>query len=158
MAFMKGLEHDGTNKDTGRPQFLAKSEDDSVITILLGESPTSKLWSFWWESKSFLDISNFHGYSITEMAQGANISRTSLYKIFGHFIDNEWIIPSKYLKGIQYYKLNKNHFIVRELLKLLSLFIIANMQVEAAKEIAMDELAKEQKNYQGLSTKLKRRN
>ena len=132
MTFEKGYTHDGTNKKTGRPEFLNEGKD-SVISDLIGNSPQAKLWSLAWEWR---DMDG----TISDFAQCAGMSRTSLYTVWQKFLDNEWIIPSRYEKGVQYYKFNKNHFLVKDITQLLEKHLFAHLEILAAKELAMDKI------------------
>ena len=99
----------GFDKKTKRPEFSGGDEDwnDTIVLQTLGDSPTARVWQFLWEWQ--------HGWneSFSNIAKGAGISRNSLYKIWNYFIDNEIIIPTKYVKGVQLYGTNKNSLLFK---------------------------------------------
>jgi len=132
----KGLTHDGNNKKTGRPEFLVNDKNNgTIVSELLGDSPTGKLWSYLWE------IKDAYALTLKDLSECAGISRTSLYRIMPIFIKYEWVIPAKIEKNVQYYKLNKNHYIARQMLKLITDHVLAATEIILAEEEAMDKVA-----------------
>ncbi len=147
MAFDKGWTHDGYNKKTGRPEFVGDEKSDDVISLILGESPTAKLWAELWVWGPDIDG------TLSDLANCANISRTSLYKILPTFLKHEWIIPSRYVKGLQYYKLNSKHFIVRDMINLLNNHVQSNVEMELAADKIKEKFYKKKKHSRGVEVK-----
>lgn len=135
----KGWTHDGYNKKTGRPEFSVSHKSSDRISEFLGESPTAKLWSLLWELGYNIDG------TLSDLANCAGISRTSLYKILPSFIDNEWIIPSRFVRGVQYYKSNSNHYIVKDMISLLNKFVMDDFEIEVVAEQTRDKIHKKHK-------------
>jgi len=139
----KGLKHTGYNKKTGRPEFLVTGEGPDMVSELLGESPTVKLWTLLWEWGSG-DIDGTR----SDFARCGNISRTSLNNILPTFLEHEWIIPSRCEKGTQYYKLNKHHFVAKALISVIREHVYTNLGISMAEEDAKDEMYLEWKKKQ----------
>ena len=135
----KGWSHCGYNKKTGRPEFVSDGNSTTVVEEALGNSPTAKIWSLLWEWRH--DIEG----TLTDIAKCAGISRTSLYKVWDYFERNEIIIPAKYKQGVQYYKLNKNSYIGKQMINLLDLIIEDHVEKTLAMENVKDKLSKEYK-------------
>lgn len=143
------VEHRGYDED-GRPSFV--SENDGPCTdILFGESPTARIWShmFCWKTLSLGAISH--------IAEGASISRTSLYKVWHNFINNEWIIPDKKYKGCQYYKVNMKHPIVIQMFKLQNVFLADHLNMTIAEYDASKERYKIQRKKKKDASKKNKR-
>ena len=144
----KGLTHDGWDKKTNRPEFLSEGKH-TIIEDILGESPTAKIWGLLWEWQTWAEGTK------SDIAQCAGISRTSLYKVLPWFLENEIIIPSKYEKGVQYYKFNKNHYLADQMLTLLHLFIYDNIEKTMVMEEVKNKLAKQYKKIKAKKTQIK---
>jgi len=138
----KGLEYTGMDKKTKRPQFVARTEknEDTLISDLIGDSPTGKLWSYLWETRDLM-------FDMKDMIDGSGNSRSAIYIVLPRFIKNEWVIPFKIEKRTQLYKLNKNHYIVKQMLRLLDDHANAAFELISAEEQARDRIAlKHRKN------------
>lgn len=129
----KGYTHDGNDKKTGRPEFLVTGQQD-MISELLGDSPTAKLWSLLWTWQDGLDG------TLSDLANCSGISRTSLYKILPTFLKYDFIIPSRYEKGVQFYKMNNKHYIVKEMMHLLDNHVDSSFQLGIAEDEVKDKL------------------
>ena len=139
MVFQEGWTHNGYNKKTGRPEFVGDEHVDSVIDELLGNSPTGRLWSLLWEWKDIDGTKH-------DMGNCGNLSKPSLYKVLPTFLKYEWVIPSRKVGGIQYYKLNLQHYLVKQMLKVIDMHIEANVHIISAEEEVKDKLALKYKN------------
>lgn len=128
----------GYNKKTGRPEFVGTEKCSSQVDILLGESPAAKLWGYMWENQE-LDG------PIIMFYEGAGVTRPTLMKVFPEFQEQEWIICSRVVRGVQYFKVNTRHYIVKEMLDLIGKFTINNVHVELAKDAVRDKQAIENK-------------
>lgn len=147
----KGLTHDGNNKKTGRPEFLCGEKSSTQFDVLFGDSPAGKLWGFMWEARDF-------DGPIKWFVEGAGVTRPTLMKVFPDFLDQDWIICSRVVRGIQYYKINVNHFIVKDMLLLMSKFIHANTEMLMAKEDVKDKLALKYKKKKPRKKKVVKKN
>lgn len=135
----KGLKQDGYDKKTGRPEFEVLAKGNCDITLdLLGDSPAAKMWSH-------ITVMGELDWSLSDAAEGAGISRTTLYKIWPMFEDNEFIIPSRVFKGVQLYKFNKTNYIANSMSHLISLFVHNKIQEITVIEDVRDKQAIENK-------------
>lgn len=142
------LKHTGWDKKTGRPQFLVESQGPSVMEEILGESPTARVWGYLFVWKTLAEGTK------SGIAKRARISRTSLYKVWPFFIDNEIIIHSKFEKGKQYYKLNEKNYLANKMFETLALFFYAHVEKTVALTLAKDKIAME---FKKIETKRKKR-
>lgn len=129
----EGYTLDGYNKKTGRPEFEVSGNVQTVISDILGISPHAKLWSLAMEWEGAFDG------TMTDLAECSGIGRTSLYKIIPSFVGNEWIIPSRMDKKVQYYKFNMRNPFVNKMVRLLKDFLNYSVEVEMAMQEAMDK-------------------
>ncbi len=54
-------------------------------------------------------------YNISDIAEGAEIGRTTLFRIFGDLLKNEIIIPTRVIGNAKLFKLNEDNIFVKKL-------------------------------------------
>ena len=86
-------------------------ENKSLFLKQFGDTPQLRILDF------FID-NHFFDFPLTEMARGSNISYNSLKLILPQFIENGIILKTRRIGKSDYYKLNIDNLIVKNLMKL----------------------------------------
>lgn len=86
-------------------------KEKSILLELFGKTPELKVIEFLLDNNTF-------DYTKKEIANGAGISRPTLYRFFDKLVDSGLVIKTRKIKGTQLYKLNLNSPIVKRLMEL----------------------------------------
>jgi hypothetical protein len=70
-------------------------------------------------------------YSITDIAEGAEIGRTTLFRIWEDLIQNKIIIPTRQIGNAKLYKLNIENSFVRKMIEIFDEIILKRKKVVA---------------------------
>ena len=70
-------------------------------------------------------------YSITDIAEGAEIGRTTLFRICEDLIQNKIIIPTRQIGNAKLYKLNIENSFVRKMIEIFDEIILKRKKVVA---------------------------
>ena len=97
--------------------------EKSLLVEFLGESPLTKVLDFLMENSIF-------DYTKTEIAEGAGISRTSLYRIWEQLESYDIVQVSRTIGNTKLYRLNESSPIVKELRALEKKLILHGAQRE----------------------------
>ena len=89
----------------------------TIFTKALGDSPKIKVLEFLIEGRE-LD------YSITDIAEGSGISRTTLFRIWEDLIVSKIIMPTRTIGNSKLFRLNMENPAVVQLVKLFDLLVI----------------------------------
>ncbi len=84
---------------------------DSILVGFLGDQPFTRVVDFLLENMDF-------DYSKTEIAKGAEIGWTTLYKVWGRLVEFDLVTPTRRYGKTQLYKINKESPVVKKLLAL----------------------------------------
>jgi len=90
---------------------------ETLFRRALGETPKIRVLEFLIEGRE-LD------YSISDIAEGAEIGRTTLFRIFDDLIKNKIIIPTRQIGNAKLYKLNIKNVFVKKMIELFDEIII----------------------------------
>jgi len=90
---------------------------ETLFRRALGETPKIRVLEFLIEGRE-LD------YSISDIADGAEIGRTTLFRIFDDLIKNKIIIPTRQIGNAKLYKLNIKNVFVKKMIELFDEIII----------------------------------
>jgi len=85
--------------------------NESILIGFLGDQPFTRVVDFLLENMDF-------DYSKTEIARGAEIGWTTLYKVWGRLEEFEIVKPTRRYGKTQLYKINKENPVVKKLLSL----------------------------------------
>ena len=97
-------------------------ESKTLFRTALGNTPKIRVLEFLIEGRE-LD------YSISDIAEGAEIGRTTLFRIFDDLTENKIIIPTRIIGNAKLYKLNiKNNF-VKKLIEIFDEIILGKKVV-----------------------------
>jgi len=103
----------------------------TLFTRRLGDSPKIKVLEFLIEGRE-LD------YSITDIAEGAGISRSTLFRIWRDLLQQEMIVFTRNVGNAKLYKLNTNNPFVKKLIELFDLLIKQELQENTDKDHKQD--------------------
>jgi len=70
-------------------------------------------------------------YSITDIAEGAEIGRTTLFRIWEDLIQKKIIIPTRQIGNAKLYKLNIENSFVRKMIEIFDEIILKRKKVVA---------------------------
>ena len=84
---------------------------ETLFRKTLGDSPRIRVLEFLIEGRE-LD------YSITDIAEGAEIGRTTLFRIFDDLVKNGMIIPTRQIGNAKLFRLNRNNLFVKKMIEL----------------------------------------
>ena len=90
----------------------------------LGDTPKIRVLEFLIEGRE-LD------YSISDIAEGAEIGRTTLFRIFDDLIKNKIIVPTREIGNAKLYRLNLSNEFVRRIVAVFDDIIIPKKKVIA---------------------------
>lgn len=88
----------------------------------LGDTPKIRVLEFLIEGRE-LD------YSISDIAEGAEIGRTTLFRIWEDLVKNKFIIPTRQIGNAKLYKLNLNNIFVKKLVEVFDEIILSKKKV-----------------------------
>src|SRR3989304_9776592 len=83
---------------------------ETLFRQALGDNPKIRVLEFLIEGRE-LD------YSISDIAEGADIGRTTLFRIFDDLIKSGIIVPTRQIGNAKLFRLNKNSSSVKKMIK-----------------------------------------
>ena len=89
----------------------------TLFTKAIGNTPKIKVLEFLIEGRE-LD------YSVSDIAEGAEIGRTTLFRIWDDFVDLGIVKPTRVIGNAKLYKLNLSNPFVRKLVDLFDTLVI----------------------------------
>jgi len=92
---------------------------ETLFREALGDTPKIRVLEFLMEGRE-LD------YSISDIAEGAEIGRTTLFRIFDDLIKNEVVIPTRQIGNAKLFRINQNNVFVKKMIELFDSIIIPN--------------------------------
>ncbi|MDO8740053.1 MAG: hypothetical protein Q7J54_00590 [Candidatus Woesearchaeota archaeon] len=92
--------------------------EETIFTKAIGNTPKIKVLEFLIEGRE-LD------YSISDIAEGAGIGRTTLFRIWDDLIKSNVIKHTRYIGNAKLYKLNIANPFVKKLIDLFDTLVIA---------------------------------
>lgn len=90
---------------------------ETIFTKAIGNTPRIKVLEFLIEGRE-LD------YSISDIAEGAGIGRTTLFRIWNDFVELGIIKPTRTIGNAKLYKLNISSLFVRKMIDLFDTLVI----------------------------------
>ncbi len=97
---------------------------ETLFRGVLGDTPKIRVLEFLIEGRE-LD------YSISDIAEGAEIGRTTLFRIWEDLIKNKIIIPTRQIGNAKLYKLNNENPFIKKLVEVFDEIIIPKKKVVA---------------------------
>ncbi|MGV8152465.1 MAG: hypothetical protein ACP5OG_05270 [Candidatus Nanoarchaeia archaeon] len=97
---------------------------ETLFRKSLGDTPQLRVLEFLIEGRE-LD------YSITDIAEGAEIGRTTLFRIFDELIKNKIIIHTRVIGNAKLYKINPENIFVKKLIEAFDEVIMPKRRIEA---------------------------
>jgi len=90
---------------------------ETIFKQALGDTPKIRVLEFFIEGRE-LD------YNITDIAEGAEIGRTTLFRIFDDLIKTKVIIPTRIIGNAKLYRLNIENPFVKKLVEIFDEIIL----------------------------------
>ena|SRR3989344_2027190 len=84
---------------------------ETLFRQALGDTPKIRVLEFLIEGRE-LD------YSITDIADGAEIGRTTLFRMWGDLVKNKIIVPTREIGNAKLFRLNMNNNFVKKLVEI----------------------------------------
>jgi len=97
---------------------------ETLFRKALGDTPKIRVLEFLIEGRE-LD------YSISDIAEGAEIGRTTLFRIFDELIKNKIITPTRIIGNAKLYKLNKENPFVKKMIEVFDEIIMPKKKIPA---------------------------
>lgn len=97
---------------------------ETLFRTALGDTPKIRVLEFLIEGRE-LD------YSISDIAEGSEIGRTTLFRIFDDLIKNQIVLPTREIGNAKLFKLNQNNAFVKKMIELFDEVIIKKKRVSA---------------------------
>jgi len=95
---------------------------ETLFRKSLGDTPKIRVLEFLIEGRE-LD------YSITDIAEGAEIGRTTLFRVWGDLIENKIIASTRQIGNAKLYKLNIENPFVKKMVELFDEIILKKKRV-----------------------------
>ncbi len=95
---------------------------ETLFRKALGNTPKIRVLEFFIEGRE-LD------YSITNIAEGAEIGRTTLFRIFEDLIKNKIIIPTRIIGNAKLYKLNQENPFIKKMIEIFDEIIMPKKKI-----------------------------
>ena len=90
---------------------------ETIFTKAIGNTPKIKVLEFLIEGRE-LD------YSVSDIAEGAGIGRTTLFRIWNDFVELGLVKPTRVIGNAKLYKLNGENAFVRKMIELFDTLVI----------------------------------
>lgn len=97
---------------------------ETLFRRTFGDTPKIRVLEFLIEGRE-LD------YSITDIAEGAEIGRTTLFRIFDGLIKNKIILPTRTVGNAKLYKLNQENPFVKKIVDVFDEIIMPKKKIAA---------------------------
>ena len=97
---------------------------ETLFRKALGDTPKIRVLEFLIEGRE-LD------YSIIDIAEGAEIGRTTLFRIFEDLLKNKIIVPTRIIGNAKLYKLNIENPFIKKMIEIFDEIILAKKKVAA---------------------------
>ncbi len=97
---------------------------ETLFRKALGDTPQLRVLEFLIEGRE-LD------YSITDIAEGAEIGRTTLFRIFDDLIKNKIILPTRQIGNAKLYRLNQENPFVKKMVEVFDEIIMPKKKILA---------------------------
>ena len=98
--------------------------EQTLFRQVLGDTPKIRVLEFLIEGRE-LD------YSISDIAEGAEIGRTTLFRIFDDLLKNEIIVPTRIIGNAKLFKLNMRNIFVQKIVQVFDEVIMPKKRIVA---------------------------
>ena len=100
---------------------------ETIFSKAVGNHPKIKVLEFLIEGRE-LD------YSVSDIAEGAGIGRTTLFRIWNDFVDLGIVKPTRVIGNAKLYKLNKDNIIIKKLIEVDNILIVTDLKKRSEKQ------------------------
>jgi len=97
---------------------------ETLFTKALGDTPKIRVFEFLIEGRE-LD------YSISDIAEGADIGRTTLFRIWEDLIESNIVVATRQIGNAKLYRLNVEDVFVRKLVEIFDEIIMPKRKIVA---------------------------
>ena len=97
---------------------------ETLFRKTLGDTPKIRVLEFLIEGRE-LD------YSISDIAEGSEIGRTTLFRIWDDLVDNKIITPTRQIGNAKLYKLNLENNFIKKLVEVFDEIILQKKKITA---------------------------
>jgi len=95
---------------------------ETLFRQVLGDNPKIRVLEFLIEGRE-LD------YSISDIAEGSEIGRTTLFRIFDDLVKSGIVIPTRQIGNAKLFRLNKNSLFVKKMIELFDEIIMSKKKL-----------------------------
>ena len=97
---------------------------ETLFRMALGDNPKIRVLEFLIEGRE-LD------YHISDIAEGANIGRTTLFRIWEDLIKAKIIVPTRQIGNAKLYKLNQESLFVKKMIEVFDTVVLRKRKILA---------------------------
>lgn len=119
IVIFKIIKKEGSHKN--------KMAEKSIFIDFIGDTPAIRLLDFLITSKGF-------DYSLTDFATDADMSWSTLHRIFPKFLKNKIVVSTREVCRAKLYKLNQNNPLVKKLIGVYDTLLALELKKIAVKE------------------------
>ena len=104
-------------------------KNENAFLEFVGDTPATRVLDFFITGREF-------DYTLTDLANKAGVSWTTLYRIFPYFLKNKVFIEVRQVGRARLYKLNLNNLLVKKLVDLHDSILLA--ELKSAQQVAIE--------------------
>jgi DNA-binding transcriptional ArsR family regulator len=97
---------------------------ETLFRKALGDTPKIRILEFLIEGRE-LD------YSLSDIAEGSQIGRTTLFRIFDDLLKNKIVVPTRNIGNAKLFKLNEDNDFVKKMIELFDEVIMPRKKIPA---------------------------
>ncbi len=95
---------------------------ETLFRNALGDTPKIRVLEFLIEGREF-------DYSLSDIAEGAEIGRTTLFRIFDDLVKSKIVVPTRVIGNAKLFKLNRQNLFVKKMVELFDEVIMPKRKV-----------------------------
>ena len=95
---------------------------ETLFRQALGDSPKIRVLEFLIEGRE-LD------YSISDIAEGAEIGRTTLFRIFDDLVKSGIVVPTRQIGNAKLFRINRSNLFVKKMIELFDEIIMPKKKI-----------------------------
>ena len=95
---------------------------ETLFRNALGDTPKIRVLEFLIEGREF-------DYSLSDIAGGAEIGRTTLFRVFDDLLKSKIVVPTRVIGNAKLFKLNRQNLFVKKMVELFDEVIMPKRKV-----------------------------
>ena len=95
---------------------------ETLFRNALGDTPKIRVLEFLIEGREF-------DYSLSDIAEGAEIGRTTLFRVFEDLVKSKIVVPTRVIGNAKMFKLNRQSLFVKKMVELFDEVIMPKRKI-----------------------------